>query len=403
MSMRTLPVVFINMGGEMLYILDQRLQAHNTEDGSERGVWSDQDRRRVLSDIIRTLFSRDFLDELFTPQPLYSHRALRAVLTRLAHASIMTLRPASMDRLYELMAMAFKHQLLLCPRPRDLLLISYNHLDWIRDFVDHMPQVQNQVDETHRRTNEVYTSLSDAELQLLRQTLLIFFQDMHVRVSLFLRDKVQNPNGRFVVTRDGPVPHGSQVPGEIRKYDSRGREVRRVHFPTGGSYSPPLREGCFSLHGDRVTRLGTSMYHITHITHNHTHIHRTSILILDLVLQNRTGPGPGPNPNPLATEELNLLARLLGGVEVLERPGAADPSYRVNLFRVDPEEEARAVGEAGEAGEEVVTIQAMQHAQASSELARIAEEFTDREPSEEPCSSRSGTKGDDLLALMDTF
>lgn len=38
MSMRTLPLVFINLGGEMLYILDQRLQAHNTsEDNSEKG------------------------------------------------------------------------------------------------------------------------------------------------------------------------------------------------------------------------------------------------------------------------------------------------------------------------------------------------------------------------------
>lgn len=39
MSMRTLPLVFINLGGEMLYILDQRLQAHNTsEDNSEKGI-----------------------------------------------------------------------------------------------------------------------------------------------------------------------------------------------------------------------------------------------------------------------------------------------------------------------------------------------------------------------------
>lgn len=36
--MRTLPLVFINLGGEMLYILDQRLHAHSTsEDKSEKG------------------------------------------------------------------------------------------------------------------------------------------------------------------------------------------------------------------------------------------------------------------------------------------------------------------------------------------------------------------------------
>ena len=54
-----------------------------------------------------------------------------------------------------------------------------------------------------------------------------------------------------------------------------------------------------------------------------------------------TGPvpqGSSSSPSPLASEELNLLARLMGGLEVLQRPGS-DPLYRVNLFTVDPGEE----------------------------------------------------------------
>lgn len=36
--MRTLPLVFINLGGEMLYILDQRLRAHGAgRDRSDQG------------------------------------------------------------------------------------------------------------------------------------------------------------------------------------------------------------------------------------------------------------------------------------------------------------------------------------------------------------------------------
>lgn len=41
-------------------------------------------------------------------------------------------------------------------------------------------------------------------------------------------------------------------------------------------------------------------------------------------------------PNPLAKEELNLLARLMGGLEV-QSPGNAD--FRLNLFANDKEEE----------------------------------------------------------------
>ncbi|KAM6958800.1 protein OSCP1a, partial [Aplochiton taeniatus] len=307
MSMRTLPLVFINLGGEMLYILDQRLQTQNTSEGnSQKGVWSENDRKRVMNDIIGTMFNKAFMEELLKPQELYSHRALKTVLTRLAHASIMRLNPASMDRLYELMVMAFKHQVLLCPRPRDLLLISYNHMDNIKQFVRDTPAVLNQVDETHRKIIEVYAALSEGEFQLLRQTLLTFFQDMHIRVSLFLKDKIQNPNGRFALTTSGPVPHGTIVPGLIRVFNSRGREVRHWEFPTGGSYTSPVREGSLELFGDRVTSLGSNMYSVTRPEETHTSKSSSS----------KTQQAH----NPLAKEELNLLARLMGGMQVQPLP-----------------------------------------------------------------------------------
>ncbi|KAM3858019.1 protein OSCP1a [Diretmus argenteus] len=385
MSMRTLPLVFINLGGEMLYILDQRLQAHSTsEENSVKGVWSENDRKRVMNDIIGTMFSKAFMEELLKPQKLYSHRTLKTVLTRLAHTSIMRLNPASMDRLYELMIMAFKYQVLLCPRPRDLLLISYNHIDTIRGFVKDTPVVLNQVDETHRKIIEVYTSLSEGEFQNLRQTLLLFFQDMHVRVSVFLRDKVQNPNGRFALPTSGPVPHGVEVPGLIRTFNIKGREVKRHEFPQGGSYTSPIREGCFSLHGDRVTRLGTNMYRVNHPEETHTS-------------KNPSVKADDP-PNLLAKEELNLLARLMGGMQVENSPGA-ETGFRINLFTTDrEEEEAGATVGAEDTLSGVINIQAMQDVQVSKELARIAGQFADQGKQPEDPSSN---KGDELLAMMD--
>nr|XP_019961967.1 PREDICTED: protein OSCP1-like isoform X1 [Paralichthys olivaceus] len=389
MSVRTLPLVFINLGGEMIYILDQRLQAPNTsDDNSEKGVWSENDRKRVMNDIVGTMFSKAFIDELLKPQQLYSHRTLKTVLTRLAHASIMRLNPASMDRLYELMVMAFKYQVFLCPRPKDLLLISYNHIDTIREFVKDTPVVVNQVDETHRKIIEVYSSLSEGEFQLLRQTLLIFFQDMHVRVSLFLKNKVQNPNGRFALSTSGPVPHGIDVPGLIRTFNTKGKEVRRSQFPTGGSYSSAIREGCFELHGDRVIRLGRNMYTVNHPEETHT---SKSIKHIATWLQTND------TPNLLAKEELNLLARLMGSVKAENKP-KAETGFRINLFTTDEEEEeAGDISGAEQSMFGVISIQAMKDEQAASELARIAGQFTEQEqPETLGCS-----KGDDLLAMMD--
>ena len=44
------------------------------------------------------MFHKRFVEELFKPQPLYSKKALRTVFDRLAHASIMRLNAASMDK-----------------------------------------------------------------------------------------------------------------------------------------------------------------------------------------------------------------------------------------------------------------------------------------------------------------
>ena len=60
------------------------------------------------------------------------------------------------SQLYDLMTMAFKYQVLLCPRPKDILLVSFNHMDAIKDFVKDTPCIFGQVDETYQQLIEVW-------------------------------------------------------------------------------------------------------------------------------------------------------------------------------------------------------------------------------------------------------
>lgn len=57
----------------------------------------------------------------------------------MAHSSIMRLNTNSMDKLYDLMTMAVKYQLLNAASPSDLLLITLNHLDGIRKLTQVPP------------------------------------------------------------------------------------------------------------------------------------------------------------------------------------------------------------------------------------------------------------------------
>ncbi|XP_068125160.1 protein OSCP1 isoform X2 [Hyperolius riggenbachi] len=377
MSLRTLPVLFINLGGEMLYILDQRLRAQNIPPDKAK---------KVMNDIITTMFNKKFMEELFKPQELYSKKALRTVFDRLAHASIMRLNQASMDKLYDLMTMAFKYQVLLCPRPKDILLVTFNHMDAIKDFIRDSPSILNQVDETFRQLIELYNCLPAGEFQLIRQTLLIFFQDMHIRVSIFLKDKVQNSNGRFVLPTTGPVPWGTEVPGLIRIYNHKGEEVKRVEFDNVGTYVSPLREGSYDLFGDRVLKLGTNMYSVSRSVETH---------MSGTLKSSASHTKENVAPNPLAKEELNLLAQLMGGLE-LKKPSPTDHTFRLNLFTNDEEEEQAALTRPVEHSYKVINIEASEDQGRNKELFKIMGEFQSEES-----HVQSTSKGDELLALMD--
>lgn len=62
-SLWTMPIIILNMGGEMIYILHQRLQAQTVQD---------EKAKKVLGDVVRAMFSAQFIAELFKPQEMYS-------------------------------------------------------------------------------------------------------------------------------------------------------------------------------------------------------------------------------------------------------------------------------------------------------------------------------------------
>lgn len=83
MSLLGMPWVVINLGCEMIYILEQRLKAQNI--APDKAV-------KVIQDIVTTMFDPSFTKEkLFVPQEMYSLHSTRKIFDRLAHSSIMRL------------------------------------------------------------------------------------------------------------------------------------------------------------------------------------------------------------------------------------------------------------------------------------------------------------------------
>ncbi|OQR84281.1 hypothetical protein ACHHYP_13569 [Achlya hypogyna] len=219
-ALLAMPMLLINMGGEMIYVLDQRLKAQNIpEDKSTK----------VLVDVVKTMYNTKFISELFRPHHMYSNLSTRQIFDRLAHSSIMRLNQSSMDKLYGLMRMGFKYNILACSSADQLVQVTMNHLQSIKTIVN-AEEATTLIEEAIVLTANVYGSLSPGNFLLLKQHLVRFFQDVRIKVSLFLQSGIQNADGAFVIRADGPLATGADVPGTARYYDDRGKVIDKDMF-----------------------------------------------------------------------------------------------------------------------------------------------------------------------------
>lgn len=232
MALLGMPVLLLNMGGEMVYILEQRLQAQSI---------NPEKSKRVLQDVVRTMFNAKFIEELMKPQDLYSLSSLRGIFDRLAHSSIMRLSESSMDKLFDLMTMGVKYQVVCSTYPGELVDVTLNHIDSMRTIVDDKT-LESLIDSFRDQFKKRYENLSVGEFMELRQTLHSFFQDRRIKVSLFLQEGLQTTTGTMVFPEEEFLPPGVLVPNTIRYYT--GGETKTVPIPYSGKAkvrSQPVR------------------------------------------------------------------------------------------------------------------------------------------------------------------
>ncbi len=165
-----------------------------------------------------------------------------------------------MDKLYDLMTMGFKYQVLCCRSPQDVVQVTLNHLEIIREIVGD-PSVDVLLEGAINATVDKYMKLSAADFMLLHQTLLGFFKDRRIKVSIFLQDGIQNMDGSIVLNMEGPVTNGSNPPGTITYYSSAGKSGSKK-VPIMNSKLSSAETPCKDIWDRklRTTELGFNMY-----------------------------------------------------------------------------------------------------------------------------------------------
>merc|ERR1712050_290344 len=138
-----------------------------------------------------------------------------------AHASVMRLNKTSMDKLYDLMVMCFKYQLTHLRTAFEIHSVTLNHLDSLERMLDDPRAFFQNDKDTMEKFKKIenkdvcsgismirnvksgfirhYGKIANTDYEAIRLNLLKFTNEQHTRISMFLRNNVQDERGRFVV------------------------------------------------------------------------------------------------------------------------------------------------------------------------------------------------------------
>lgn len=225
-----MPLIVLNLGGEMIYILNQRLQGnysstlsnhlilHHFMSNIAQNISADK-AKKVLQDVVRAMFASGFINDLFQPRKLPDILSVKQIFEKFAHSSIMRLNKSSMDKLFDLMMMGLKYQVLQCASPQQYLHLLLNHLDTIAQLVDGVGSI-DLLSETIDLSSTTFSALSIPQWIQLKHCLYKFIKGKKIKVSLFLQNRMQSLDGVLNLDLRGKLPYKTGIPGYILYYEN---------------------------------------------------------------------------------------------------------------------------------------------------------------------------------------
>eukprot|EP00049_Salpingoeca_infusionum_P000382 m.39560 g.39560 ORF g.39560 m.39560 type:complete len:405 (+) comp10318_c1_seq2:39-1253(+) len=252
MANRALPIMVINISCEMIYVLEERLVAQDVP--AEK-------RAKVLNDMCKAAFDPEALESMFQPQPLYEQGQLLTLVTHLASASIIRLSENSLRKLFDLVLMTLKYQMMLIKCSPELLAVTLNHLDGVVTTMNINESSLALIEQCRQRLLKHFAATPYGTWDRIRHSIYCVLQDKHTRVSLFLQAKFQTKDGRFFLPRSGPLPPFVSIPGTVTFHRQEGDTTKSYQVSQYG----PVQKGVLYTSQNLVERgtvLGENLYRL---------------------------------------------------------------------------------------------------------------------------------------------
>ena len=138
--------------------------------------------------------------------------ATKQIFKKLAHSSIMKLNDSSMQKLFDLMVMGIKYQVQMTVQPEEIFHITKKHLQTVKSLIEGTEAEANVVN-AEASFIQMCDNCSAYDWQVIRQQMYKFFEDRHIKVSLFIQDKIQGLDGTIYLDFCQTGPINSVKPG----------------------------------------------------------------------------------------------------------------------------------------------------------------------------------------------
>ncbi|XP_058831761.1 protein OSCP1 isoform X1 [Topomyia yanbarensis] len=182
--------IVLNLGCEMLYVIDQRLKAQTIPlDKSAQ----------VLREITEVLLDPKFLHYISTAyqRNMLTVQQTRILLTDIACCSLMRLDVSSMDKLWDLMIMIFKWQMYLTNKsPQALMDLTFRHLDGIGRLIPEMRK-QIMIDNVKKSLIEMWEPLCEDDQIIIHRRVYKWLKPYATKISILIRMGLQKQDGEF--------------------------------------------------------------------------------------------------------------------------------------------------------------------------------------------------------------
>ena len=214
----SMPVIINCLGGEMIYILCSRLKAQYIS--LEKSI-------KIIKDIGNILFNKKFKNDLFIHKKPYKHQEVKSIFESFAHSSIMRLNTTSMNKLFELMLMTLKLEILRSRYPEEIYHITLNHymgnIEILNSIENDDKALIERIEQEMLNFKQHYSKLSPYDYIILKSVILRFLQGKNVKVSIFIQDYLQDTTSTLYLPMNEESPPFVGKLGVVNNY-SNGNE-----------------------------------------------------------------------------------------------------------------------------------------------------------------------------------